>query len=184
VVPPQLRLPCIRRVCNGRDPQDCCKCLFRIIKCRFSIICHPFCRLCQGHFDTVPILGDRIRQSRASHWVMPHIELLVSRSLAGGDELAGKAAVVDAPVGSGHVVMFGIRPLWRWKSQGVLPWRRMRSPIGTIWGLGKPINRRAKGTERPSSIISFFSQESFRIRRDQLPLKISGRELARSCGLA
>ena len=38
--------------------------------------------------------------------------------LANGDELAGKAAVVDAPVGSGHVVLFGIRPLWRWESQG------------------------------------------------------------------
>jgi hypothetical protein len=44
--------------------------------------------------------------------------LLVSGLLVAGDELAGKAAVVDAPVGSGHVVMFGIRPLWRWESQG------------------------------------------------------------------
>src|SRR5687767_6265915 len=44
--------------------------------------------------------------------------LLVSGLLAGGDELAGRAAVVDAPVGRGHVVLFGIRPLWRWQSQG------------------------------------------------------------------
>ena len=44
--------------------------------------------------------------------------LLVSGLLAGGDELTGKAAVVDAPVGKGHVVLFGIRPLWRWESQG------------------------------------------------------------------
>ena len=44
--------------------------------------------------------------------------LLVSGLLAGGTELAGRAAVVDAPVGKGHVVMFGIRPLWRWQSQG------------------------------------------------------------------
>jgi hypothetical protein len=44
--------------------------------------------------------------------------LLVSGLMVGGDELAGKAAVVDAPVGSGHVVMFGIRPMWRWESQG------------------------------------------------------------------
>ena len=44
--------------------------------------------------------------------------LLVSGLLANGDELAGKGAVVDAPVGTGHVVMFGIRPLWRWESQG------------------------------------------------------------------
>ncbi len=44
--------------------------------------------------------------------------LLVSGLLAGGTELAGRAAVIDAPVGKGHVVMFGIRPLWRWESQG------------------------------------------------------------------
>ena len=44
--------------------------------------------------------------------------LLVSGLLAGGSELAGRAAVVDAPVGKGHVVLFGIRPLWRWESQG------------------------------------------------------------------
>ena len=44
--------------------------------------------------------------------------LLVSGFMVGGDELAGKAAVVDAPLGQGHVVMFGIRPMWRWESQG------------------------------------------------------------------
>jgi hypothetical protein len=44
--------------------------------------------------------------------------LLVSGLMVGGDELAGKAAVVDAPLGSGHVVLFGIRPMWRWESQG------------------------------------------------------------------
>jgi hypothetical protein len=38
--------------------------------------------------------------------------------LAGGRELAKKAAVVDAPVGNGHVVLFGIRPFWRWQTQG------------------------------------------------------------------
>jgi hypothetical protein len=44
--------------------------------------------------------------------------LLVSGMLAGGQELAKKAAVVDAPVGNGHVVLFGIRPFWRWQTQG------------------------------------------------------------------
>jgi hypothetical protein len=39
-------------------------------------------------------------------------------SVGGGDELTNKAAVVDAPVGKGHVILFGIRPLWRWESQG------------------------------------------------------------------
>jgi hypothetical protein len=44
--------------------------------------------------------------------------LLVSGLLDNGGELAGKAAVVDAPVGKGHVVLFGIRPIWRYESQG------------------------------------------------------------------
>ncbi len=44
--------------------------------------------------------------------------LLLSGLLAGGAELVGKAAVIDAPVGKGHVVLFAIRPLWRWESQG------------------------------------------------------------------
>jgi hypothetical protein len=44
--------------------------------------------------------------------------LLVSGLLVAGDELAGRAAVVDAPVGKGHLMLFGIRPFWRWESQG------------------------------------------------------------------
>ena len=31
---------------------------------------------------------------------------------------ANRAQVVDAPVGKGHVVMFAIRPFWRWQTQG------------------------------------------------------------------
>jgi hypothetical protein len=44
--------------------------------------------------------------------------LLVSGLLDGAGELAGRAAVVDARVGAGHVVMFAIRPWWRWETQG------------------------------------------------------------------
>ena len=44
--------------------------------------------------------------------------LLVSGMLANGQELAKRAAIVDAPVGNGHVVLFGIRPFWRWQTQG------------------------------------------------------------------
>ena len=44
--------------------------------------------------------------------------LLVSGLLVGGNELARKAAVVDAPLGKGHVVYFAIRPFWRWETQG------------------------------------------------------------------
>ena len=44
--------------------------------------------------------------------------LLLSGLLVGGGELTGKAAVVEAPAGKGHLVLFGIRPMWRWESQG------------------------------------------------------------------
>ena len=44
--------------------------------------------------------------------------LLVSGQLENGAELAGKAAVVDAPLGRGHVLLFGIRPMWRYETQG------------------------------------------------------------------
>jgi hypothetical protein len=45
-------------------------------------------------------------------------EMLLSGTLAGGQALAGRAQLVDAPLGQGHVVMFAIRPFWRWQTQG------------------------------------------------------------------
>ncbi|MDQ6718098.1 MAG: hypothetical protein M3Z17_07090 [Gemmatimonadota bacterium] len=68
-----------------------------------------------------PAIGTQIERMRAHVILRFHDKadsLLVSGLLAGGDELAGKPAVVDAPLGNGNVVMFGIRPLWRWESQG------------------------------------------------------------------
>jgi hypothetical protein len=44
--------------------------------------------------------------------------MLLSGTLAGGRVLANKAQIVDAPLGEGHVVMFAIRPFWRWQTQG------------------------------------------------------------------
>ena len=45
-------------------------------------------------------------------------DMLLSGTLVGGQALANRAQLVDAPVGKGHVVMFGIRPFWRWQTQG------------------------------------------------------------------
>jgi hypothetical protein len=45
-------------------------------------------------------------------------DLLLSGELVGGENLAGKPALVDAPLGKGHVVLFGVRPFWRWETQG------------------------------------------------------------------
>ncbi len=45
-------------------------------------------------------------------------ELLISGGLAGGKELAGAPAVVDCPLGKGHIVMFSINPMWRHQTHG------------------------------------------------------------------
>ena len=45
-------------------------------------------------------------------------ELLLSGTLVNGQLLANRAAVVDARVGDGHLVMFAIRPFWRWQTHG------------------------------------------------------------------
>ncbi len=45
-------------------------------------------------------------------------DMLLSGTLAGGEALASRAQIVDAPLGTGHVVMFGIRPFWRWQTHG------------------------------------------------------------------
>jgi hypothetical protein len=44
--------------------------------------------------------------------------ILLSGTLDGGEAIQGKAQVLDAPLGEGHVVMFAIRPFWRWQTQG------------------------------------------------------------------
>jgi hypothetical protein len=44
--------------------------------------------------------------------------LLVSGMLAGGSELANAPAIIDVPVGRGHVVMFANNPMWRHQTQG------------------------------------------------------------------
>jgi len=45
-------------------------------------------------------------------------KLLVSGLLEGGEALATKPAVVDVPVGKGHVVFFAINPMWRQQTFG------------------------------------------------------------------
>jgi hypothetical protein len=45
-------------------------------------------------------------------------EILLSGGLDGQDQLAGRAMLVDSQIGQGHVVMFGIRPFWRWQTHG------------------------------------------------------------------
>jgi len=63
--------------------------------------------------------------------------LLVSGLMDGGGELAGRPAILDVQLGRGHVVLFAIRPFWRWETQGsfafafnaILNW----NDLGTGW---------------------------------------------------
>jgi len=43
-------------------------------------------------------------------------EMLIE--LANGQFLSGRAIAIDERLGQGHVVMFAIRPFWRWQTQG------------------------------------------------------------------
>ena len=45
-------------------------------------------------------------------------DMLLSGTLEHGELLSNRAQLVDEKVGQGHVVMFAIRPFWRWQTQG------------------------------------------------------------------
>jgi hypothetical protein len=45
-------------------------------------------------------------------------DLFVSGLLDGGDEIASHAAVIDQPLGKGHVVLFSTNPMWRGQTKG------------------------------------------------------------------
>src|SRR4051812_7126992 len=45
-------------------------------------------------------------------------DMLLSGTLLNGQFLANRAAALDSTLGKGHVVMFAIRPFWRWQTQG------------------------------------------------------------------
>ncbi|PYP34946.1 MAG: hypothetical protein DMD48_15005, partial [Gemmatimonadetes bacterium] len=45
-------------------------------------------------------------------------DMLLSGTLANGQHLVSRVAALDHPLGKGHVVMFAIRPFWRWQTQG------------------------------------------------------------------
>ncbi len=74
--------------------------------------------------------------------------MLLSGALGGGEALEGRAQVVDATVGDGHVVMFAIRPFWRWQTQGnfflgfnaILNWNDLSAD-----GSARPVTDAASG---------------------------------------
>lgn len=61
----------------------------------------------------------------------------ISGMLNNPQELLGRPAIVDAPLGSGHVVSFAIRPFWRHQTQGswalalnaIANWNHLTTPV-------------------------------------------------------
>jgi hypothetical protein len=68
----------------------------------------------ESPFYTPPQLRPRV----VLRFVSDEKNLLISGMLAGGNELANRPAIVDVPVGRGHVVMFATNPMWRHQTQG------------------------------------------------------------------
>jgi hypothetical protein len=46
-------------------------------------------------------------------------DLLLSGMLEGGDEIAGKPAVIDVPRGKGHIILMSTNPMWRMNTSGL-----------------------------------------------------------------
>ena len=45
-------------------------------------------------------------------------DILLSGMLSGGEALQSNALLVDVPKGQGHMVLYALRPFWRWQTQG------------------------------------------------------------------
>jgi hypothetical protein len=45
-------------------------------------------------------------------------DLLLSGELVGASGLAGRPALIDQPIGRGHLIMFACRPFWRYETHG------------------------------------------------------------------
>ncbi len=68
--------------------------------------------------STVTAENERSRAKVVVRWAQNADSLLISGLIANGGEMAGKAAVIDEPVGAGHVILMGTRPWYRWQNQG------------------------------------------------------------------
>ena len=81
----------------------------------FSLVAFYVGRLAGRRFAAAPLAAPH---SLPGYHGAYQDDMLLSGTLAGGEALSNRAQVVDAPLGKGHVVMFAIRPFWRWQTQG------------------------------------------------------------------
>ncbi|MDD5541612.1 MAG: M14 family zinc carboxypeptidase [Acidobacteriia bacterium] len=79
--------------------------------------------------------------------------VLMSGQLVGASEVANKAAVVDCPVGKGHIVLFAIHPFWRAETVGsyALVWNAIMNyehlDVGRTFEQGGGEGRRGRARE-------------------------------------
>jgi len=81
------------------------------------------------YFNSMPVLtvdARAVRENEAPPRVVMRFpsnpdDILLSGALANGRRLSNRALVVDQPMGSGHIVMYALRPFWRWQTQGAYP---------------------------------------------------------------
>jgi hypothetical protein len=80
------------------------------------------------YFNQTPVLtvnSGSGRQSRAPRVVMRFPsnsgDILLSGALAGGARLSSRPLVVDKPLDAGHIVIYALRPFWRWQTHGAYP---------------------------------------------------------------
>jgi hypothetical protein len=99
-------------------------------------------RLQQGAFVTPPELRPRV----VLRFVSDEKNLLISGMLAGGSELANKPAVVDVPVGQGHIILFANNPMWRHQTQGSFFLIFNAALNFDHLGAGRPADQRNSGT--------------------------------------
>lgn len=71
-----------------------------------------------GGFGGAPQVDPATRPRVVLQFPANPADMLLSGTLSGGQALSNRAQIVDAPLGDGHVVMFAIRPFWRWQTQG------------------------------------------------------------------
>jgi hypothetical protein len=62
--------------------------------------------------------GDEARPRIVMQFPSDPNEMLLSGMLSGGQRLSNRVLVADVALGKGHIVMFALRPFWRWQTQG------------------------------------------------------------------
>ena len=76
------------------------------------------------YFNQTPLLSVAPKSERSRvvmRFPQNPDDILLSGSLANGRQLSNRPLLVDERIGSGHLVIYALRPFWRWQTQGAYP---------------------------------------------------------------